>query len=99
MRRPSAYCATSSGIAMLILRVSVHPVCPSAVLTRLQSSVGAGGASSVSASSFKLGASVRESSVKSAGGVGGFGMGTGGILDDFVFFLSGAFLGVGCSSG
>src|SRR5580692_10731255 len=40
MRCPSAYCATSSGIAMLSGRVSTHPTFPSEVRTRFQSSIG-----------------------------------------------------------
>src|SRR5579863_8050940 len=39
MRCPSAYCATSSGIDMLSMRVSTQPAWPSLVRTRLQSSM------------------------------------------------------------
>src|SRR5579864_3910090 len=40
MRCPSAYCATSSGIAIVSMRVSTQPAFLSAVRTRLQSSIG-----------------------------------------------------------
>src|SRR5947209_18024219 len=101
MRRPSAYCATSSGMAMTRRLVNTQPDCPVAVRIRLQSSVGAGGfdsgstsdggSSDNSAEDCPLERSVVESSAQSAGGAGGFGIGGGGILAAFAAgFFGGA---------
>src|SRR5450759_2485241 len=100
MRLPSAYCATSSGIAMETRRVSTQPDWPEGARMRLQPSVrGAsfwGGSCPASASDSSR--SVLESSSQSAGGAGGFGMGGGGTLGAFLAsFLGGplGFLGAG----
>src|SRR5579872_2196173 len=79
MRRPSAYWATSSGIAITRRRVSTHPDWPEALRTRLHSSVGVGFSStSSSAGTGSSGRSVFERSSQSFGRAGGLGIGGGG---------------------
>src|SRR5580698_7460126 len=87
MRWPSAYCATSSGIAMLRGRVSTHPTFPSRVRTKFQSSIGtstggAGAATGGGASSGPSGDSGFgvESASQFSGGFGAGGRGGGLIL-------------------
>src|SRR5215472_14062653 len=109
MRRPSAYCATSSGIAIMSRRVKAHPDSPLLVLIRLQSSVGmdfcAGAADSSlpSRSSLRLSSprSVLESSTQLAGGPGGLGSGIVGYLVSLGAFFSSVlgFLGGGGIKG
>src|SRR5260370_4628485 len=103
MRLPSAYCATSSGIAVESRRVNTQPDWPCGVRTRLQPSIrGAGFSGVFSGSSLPSSESRFESSTQSAGGGGGLGIGGGGILDSFFFsrfFGSVFFFGVGGISG
>src|SRR5579859_1471476 len=84
MRRPSAYCATSSGMAMYNRRESTHPLCPAAVRTRLQSSSGVVGGGSSGFGSTAFSPSF-DNSRQSSGRDGGAGGGGGGILDLFGF--------------
>src|ERR1700722_18116104 len=90
MRWPSAYCATSSGIAMLNGRVSTHPTLPSNVRTRFQSSMGTstggGGGATGAGGSWGSGFDV-DSATPLSGGFGAGGRGGGPILVcDEVFF-------------
>src|SRR5690242_13428346 len=80
MWRPSAYCATSSGIAITNRRVRTQPHCPAAFRTRFHSSNGTAFSSGVAGGSEGSSSerSVRESSSQLAGGGGGFGIGGGG---------------------
>src|ERR1039457_1305634 len=103
MRLPSAYCATSSGIAMETRRVSTQPDWPPEARMRLQPSTR--GASfrggSCAASAANSSRSVLESSTQSAGSAGGLGMGGGGTWGAFLAsFLARAlgFLGEGGSN-
>src|ERR1035437_924068 len=100
MRLPSAYWATSSGMAMETRRVSTQPDWPAGVRMRLQPSTrGAsfwGGSCSASAAASSR--SVLESSSQSGGGGGGFGMGGGGTWEAFLASFFGGplgFLGAG----
>src|SRR5579872_6390304 len=84
MRWPSAYCATSSGIAMLTIRDRTQPALPSLVRIRYQSSNGIGlrGSGGFTGSrEGSLGSSpVFDISIQFFGGRGAAGMGGGGIL-------------------
>src|ERR1017187_3584947 len=95
MRLPSAYCATSSGMAMETRRVSTQPDWPAEARMRLQPSMrGAsfrGGSCSAAAAASSR--SVLESSSQSAGSAGGLGMGGGGTLDAFRASFFGSALG------
>src|SRR5213594_2475429 len=85
IRRPSAYCATSSGIAIVSRRVSTQPEDPLDARTRLQSSVGTGfSAGAFSGASGSSSRSVLESSSQLSGGGGGLGIGSGGIFGSFL---------------
>src|SRR4051794_37988803 len=104
MRLPSAYCATSSGIAMDTRRVSTQPDWPPDARIRLQPSTrGAAFAGATSpASAAASSRSDFESSSQSGGGDGGLGMGGGGIFGGFfASFLGGSldFFGAGGTSG
>src|SRR5437899_10545623 len=91
MRWPSAYLATSSGMAMNSMRVSAQPDCPWGVRTRLHpSTFGAGLSGAGAAVSASSSESVWESSSQSSGGTGGRGMGGGGDLTDFFSFFFGS---------
>src|SRR5437870_13422519 len=90
MRRPSAYCATSSGIAIESSRVSTQPVCLDGVRTRLQPSVFTGGVLWATAAASASSAVERESSTQSGGSDGGLGGGGSGTLS-----LRSRFLGAG----
>src|SRR2546425_9520357 len=83
MRRPSAYWATSSGMAMNTRRVSTHPLWPAEVRISDQSSVGSASAC-LSSSSGRL---VFDISSQSGGGLGAGGEGGGAILGFFSSFL------------
>src|SRR5204862_346524 len=67
MRWPSAYWATSSGIAMYVLFVSTHPLSPLPVRIRLQSSLGTGRGFLASPSSATIAGGLFERSVQSRG--------------------------------
>src|SRR5437588_11481454 len=102
MRWPSAYCATSSGIAIDTRRVRAQPDWPVLVRIRLQSSVGTGLASGASGGPCSSSKSVFERSSQLGGGRGGAGIGGGGIFGSFAGFLgtdAAFFLGAGGRSG
>src|SRR6202044_1055249 len=95
MRWPSAYWATSSGIAMLSGRVSTHPTLPSCVRIRFQSSMGtstggAAGGGGATGTGSVLGA---ESASQLPGSFGAGGLGGGPTLVCAAFGL--AFLRMG----
>src|SRR5260370_9716765 len=103
IRCPSAYCATSSGMAMTSIRVSTQPALPSLVRTRLQSSIGIGAGGSDLDSGFS-GSSISslgtESSSQFSGGLGAGGVGGGGTLCcDFSLRLREARTGFGGATG
>src|SRR5271154_3301682 len=102
MRCPSAYCATSSGIAMFNGRVKTHPTLPSFVRIRLQSSIGtwAGGGAGCGAAGIAGWAFGIDRATQFDGGCGAGGRGGGLILAcedfDLAFFRGGGGLtGVG----
>src|SRR6185369_14738604 len=106
MRLPSAYCATSSGMAMTMRRVRIQPDWPSRLRTRLHSSWGTAGLPSLSLSVSGGGSSSSalgdfDSSTQLGGGGGGLGIGGGGYLGGLPgsFLDVFAFFGGGGSSG
>src|SRR6202034_2356641 len=89
MRCPSAYCATSSGIAIFKGRIRTHPTVPSCARTRSQSSIGtsvtAGGGAVGDGAGVCGSAFGTESATQFSGGWGAAGGGGGPILacEDF----------------
>src|SRR5450755_2843360 len=75
IRCPSAYCATSSGIAIVNIRVSTQPTLASLVRTRLQSSIGTAGVSVAVGSSASFLGTERAIQLSGGFGAGGFGGG------------------------
>src|ERR1035441_9448985 len=99
MRWPSAYCATSSGIAILSRRVRTQPDCPSGARTRLQSSIAAGGPGFGGSGASSSCVSLFESSSQFAGGGGGTGMGGGGYCGALPFLVALVFFTGGGTRG
>src|SRR5690242_21737677 len=96
MRRPSAYCATSSGIAMKRRRVSTQPLWPPAVRTSDQSSIGSASLISFSSSGGRL---VLDKASQSSGGLGAGGAAGGGNFGALGGFFNVAGLGAGTING
>src|SRR5579883_3008583 len=97
MRWPSAYCATSSGTAMVMSLVYTQPASPSGIRIRLQRSVGTGFSLRPSSEGFCDWEFDLDISSQSGGGPGGLGSGGGGINLGFLgaFFESAFFFGGG----